>query len=97
VTKAANMQSATDSLTNALDRLQKVVADDEARDTISALENEVKELRAQCAVLIKENAELNASNEGSKATMSELESQQNVVTVQLDNAIVQLQDMLKAS
>ena len=97
MTKAANMQSATDSLTNALDRLQKVVADDEARDTISALENEVKELRAQCAVLIKENAELNASNEGSKATMSELESQQNVVTVQLDNAIVQLQDMLKAS
>ena len=97
MTKAANMQSATDSLTNALDRLQKVVAEDEARDTISALENEVKELRAQCAVLIKENAELNASNEGSKATMSELESQQNVVTVQLDNAIVQLQDMLKAS
>ena len=97
MTKAANMQSATDSLTNALDRLQKVVADDEARDTISALENEVKELRAQCAVLIKENAELNASNEDSKATMSELESQQNVVTVQLDNAIEQLQDMLKAS
>ena len=97
MTKAANMQSATDSLTNALDRLQKVVANDEARDTISALENEVKELRAQCAVLIKENAELNASNEDSKATMSELESQQNVVTVQLDNAIEQLQDMLKAS
>ena len=97
MTKAANMQSATDSLTNALDRLQKVVAADEARDTISALENEVKELRAQCAVLIKENAELNASNEDSKATMSELESQQNVVTVQLDNAIEQLQDMLKAS
>jgi len=97
VTKAANMQSATDSLTNALDRLQKVVAADDAADTISALENEVKELRAQCAVLIKENAELNASNEDSKATMSELESQQNVVTVQLDNAIEQLQDMLKAS
>ena len=97
MTKAANMQSATDSLTNALDRLQKVVAADDAKDTISALENEVKELRAQCAVLIKENAELNASNEDSKATMSELESQQNVVTVQLDNAIEQLQDMLKAS
>ncbi len=97
MTKAANMQSATDSLTNALDRLQKVVAEDEARDTISALENEVKELRAQCAVLIKENAELNASNEDSKTTMSELESHQNVVTVQLDNAIEQLQDMLKAS
>jgi regulator of replication initiation timing len=97
VTKAANMQSATDSLTNALDRLQKVVADDNAGDTISALENEVKELRAQCAVLIKDNAELNASNEDSKTTMSELESTQNVVTVQLDNAIEQLQDMLKAS
>lgn len=97
MTEAANMQSATDSLTNALDRLQKVVAADDARDTISALENEVKELRAQCAVLIKENAELNASNEDSKATMSELESQQSVVTVQLDNAIEQLQDMLKAS
>jgi len=97
VTEDTNLQSATDSLTNALDRLQKVVAKDDAQDTISALENEVKELRAQCAVLIKDNAELNASIETSQASVTDLESQQNVVTLQLDNAIDQLQDLLKAS
>jgi chromosome segregation ATPase len=97
VTDDTNLQSATDSLTNALDRLQKVVATDDTPDTISALENEVKELRAQCAVLIKENAGLNASIETSQGSVAEMQSQQNVVTMQLDNAIDQLQDVLKAS
>lgn len=97
MTDAANLQSATKSLHISLERLQKVVAADDARGTIVALESEVKELRAQCAVLIKENATLNGSLEESQKSLAELDSQQNVVTLQLDTAIDRLQDVLKAS
>ena len=63
---------------------------------IAALQQEVKEVRAQCAVLIKENTELNAALEEAKQVEAELEAQQQSFSSRLDNAIDQVQGLLKA-
>ena len=90
------LQQATGSLASAIDRLQQAQASaaSDAAERIAALEQEIVELRAQCAVLIKENTALNSSFEAAEANRSGLEAKNNVVSAQLDSAIGQLREVL---
>jgi chromosome segregation ATPase len=90
------LDQATESLSSALDRLQQVqaLATNDAAEKIAVLEQKIVELRAQCAVLIKENAALNTSFEEAESNRSGLEAKNNVVSAQLDSAIGQLREVL---
>jgi chromosome segregation ATPase len=90
----SGLENVTGSLSSALDRLQQVLATNDAAEKIAALEQEIVELRAQCAVLIKDNAALNSSFEEAEANRSGLEAKNNVVSAQLDSAIGQLREVL---
>ena len=90
------MQDATAGLAAALERLQGIVADDKRVEQIATLEKELADVRAQCAVLIKENSDLNAALEDAQQARAELESQQEAMSGRLDDAIDQIEEALKA-
>ena len=93
----ASMQSATESLSKALARLEGALAASDQAEKIAALEAEVKQVREQCALLIKENSALSAAAEKAEIEQASIELRHGAVAVQLDNAINQLQDVLSVN
>lgn len=92
-----SLQSATESLSTALARLEGAVAASSQAAKVAALEAEVKQVREQCAVLIKENSALSAAAEKAEVDQASIELRHSAVGVQLDNAINQLQDVLSVN
>ena len=59
--EVTSMQSATESLSTALARLEGALAASDQAEKVAALEVEVEQVRAQCALLIKENSALSTA------------------------------------
>ena len=91
-----DLQQVTKRLSEALGRLEASVSQDDRDDRLKNLEREVEELRAQCAVLIKENSALNAAVEEANTARQAVEARHRSLGNQLDNAIDQLEDVLQA-
>jgi chromosome segregation ATPase len=90
-----DLQQVSQRLSAALGKLEVSVSGDDRSERLKLMEQEIADLRAQCAMLIKENSTLNAAIEEANATRQDIEARHRSLSNQLDNAINQLEDVLQ--
>jgi len=90
-----DLQQVSKRLSAALGKLEASVSADDRSERLKLLEQEIAELRAQCAMLIKENSALNAAVEEANTARQDMETRHRSLGNQLDNAIDQLEDVLQ--